>query len=266
MQRPGGPAPAPATPPPALAYWLSDDARIVVRAAARQVVDTTGVTSALRAAVTELDAAAIRSRWFDHAAAESFRRIAGHDPHAVALRLTNDERAALVACDPGLVAPLLDDDTRPARPVAVERTTRQPIDLPSPTGPVVVLDHDGISLTWAVAEFDGATVRVGRPSPGARIWARACEQTKVEPVDVEVVDASRRLTARAHPALSTLALARPDFRPGSGESVLLRLPDVVVVTPTAVAARVVTYAAPTPVLSIAAEGLPAEPTPASTVS
>jgi hypothetical protein len=143
----------------------------------------------------------------------------------------------------------------------------EPITLPAgPAGPVVVLDHDGITLRWAVAEFDGANISVGQPSRAAGIWAKACETTRHELIDVEAQDATRRLVARAHPALSTLALARPEFRPGASESVLLPLPEVVVLAPAAVAARVVAYAAPTPVLSIAADALPAEPTPATTVT
>lgn len=237
-----------------------------MRAAAQRTLDRPDPPQVLRDALLELDAAAVRSRWFDHPVAGSFRRIAGHLPDAVPLRLTDAEHDALVACDPALVGPLLDDDTRPARPVA-EKRPQEPITLPSrPAGPVVVLDHDGITLRWAVAEYDGAAVSVDQPSAAAGIWTQACENTRHELIDVELQDTARRLVANAHPALSTLALARPDFRPGAGESVLLRLPDIVVVAPTALAVRVVAYAAPTPVLSVPASALPTEPTPASTVS
>lgn len=250
------------TPPPALAYWLSAEALTAVRAVALRAASAADAPAALRAAVLELDAAAVRSRWFDHPAGESFRRVAGHDPDAVALRLTDAEHAALLACNPELVGPLLEDDTRRARPTAVAATAQPSI---RPAGPVVILDFDGINLTWAVAEFDGVTVHVGRPSPGAGIWTRACEETRVELVDVEIIDSARRFVARAHPALSSLALARPDCRPHPGEAVLLRLPDTVVVARADVSARIVLYAAPTQVLSVAAEALPAEPSPASTV-
>jgi len=238
-----------------------------VRAAAQQTVDRAEAPAALRTALTELDAAAIRSRWFDHPAADRFRRIAGHTPDAMTLRLTDSEHAALVACDPGLIGPLLDDDTQSARPAAAAPGRKAPmIELPpGPAGPVVVLDHDGINLRWAVAEYDGTTVSIAQPPLTAGIWTVACETTRHEVVDVEAQDAARRLVAKSHPALSTLALARPDLRPTAGETVLLRLPDVVVIAPTDIASRVAAYAAPIPVHSIPAEALPTEPKPASHV-
>jgi hypothetical protein len=266
VRHPGGPDNAPG-PPPALAYWLEAEAHAAVRAAAQQAIDHADTTPSLSTALTELDAAAVRSRWFDHPAAETYRRVAGHTPGAVTLRLTNSEHAALVACDPALIGPLLDDDTQPVRPAAAAPGRHDPmIELaPGPAGPVVVLDHDGINLRWAVAEYDGTTVSITQPPPTAGIWTLACETTRHEVVDIETQDSARRLVAKAHPALSTLALARPDLRPAADETVLLRLPDVVVIAPADIATRVAAYAAPIPVESIPAESLPTEPKPASHV-
>ncbi|HEX8002729.1 MAG TPA: hypothetical protein VF519_08540 [Mycobacteriales bacterium] len=238
-----------------------------MRAAAQQALSRAEGSPALRSALLELDAAVIRSRWFDHPAADTFRRIAGHTPAVAALRLTDSEHAALVACDPDVVGPLLDDDTQPARPTAAAAvSSHEPIELPpGPAGPVIVLDHYDTEFGWAVAEYDGITVSIGRPSRAAAIWTVACETTRHEVVDVQAQDAARRLVAKAHPALSTLALARPDLRPAPGEVVLLRLPDVVVIAPADLAARVAAYVAPVPVESISAEELPTAPKPATHV-
>lgn len=266
MHPEGGPTAITATPPPALAYWLPAEAWSVVRATAQRTLDAPGAPPALRAAVTELDAAAIRSRWFDHPAAATFRRVAGHDPDAVTVRLTAAERDALIACDPQLVTPLLEDDTRPTRPAAAGQNdrTEPTAPPPQPTGPVIVLDDSAGNLRWAVAEFDGITITVGTPSPVASIWTRAREVTQREAVDVDAVAGARRLVAHAHPGLSTLALARPEYRPAPGETVLLRLPDTVVIAPGSIASRVAAYAAPIPVTSVPAEQLPVQPAPAST--
>ena len=264
----GGLSAATATPPPALAYWLPAEVWTAVRAAAQRTLDAPGASPALRAALTELDAAAIRSRWFDHPAAATFRRVAGHDPNAVTVRLTAAERDALIGCDPDLVTPLLEDDTRPTRPAAAARNDQREVTAPAPprpAGPVIVLDDTTGNLRWAVAEFDGITITVGTPSPAATIWTRACEATQREAIDVDAVAGGRRLVAHAHPGLSTLALARPEYRPAAGETVLLRLPDTVVIAPGSIASRVAAYAAPIPVTSVPAEQLPVQPAPASTL-
>lgn len=267
MHPEGGPTAITATAPPALAYWLPAEAWTVVRATAQRTLDAPDAPPALRAALTELDAAAIRSRWFDHPAAASFRRVAGHDPDAVTVRLTAAERDALIACDRPLVTPLLEDDTRPARPAAADGNgpTGVVAPPPQPVGPVIVLDDRAGNLRWAVAEFDGITITVGTPSPVAAIWARACEVTQREVIDIDAVAGARRLVAHAHLGLSSLALARSEYRPAPGETVLLRLPDTVVIAPDPIASRVAAYAAPVPVTALAAEALPAQPTPASTL-
>lgn len=265
---PGGRAAAPGQPPPALAYWLSADDLRTVRAAAQRAA-ASAATPALLDALTELDAAEIRSRWFDHPSAPTFRHVAGHGADAVALRLTNTEHHALADADVA-VADLLDNDTRSAgpRPVKAPASTSGGASTkPSrAAGPVVVLECDSGGLAWAVAEFDGQVVHVSRPAPGAAPWDVAYHESLAELVDVVNVAAARRLIARTHPSLSSLALARADLRPAAGEVVLLHLPDVVVLAPAAVAARVAAYAAPVPVVALRAEAVPGLPSSATTTN
>jgi hypothetical protein len=251
--------------PPALAYWLTPADAAALAAVAQARLDTGDAPAALVEARRELDAAAIRARWFDPTAATSFRRIARLERQAVAARLTADERDALLACDPALVEPLLDPSRLGVtlRAVGTDTEAPEPITLPNlPGGPVLVLaDHEREHVGWALGELAAGALRTTRPHPTDPAWSRAHDESRKQHIDVDLDTdrGARRLIVPSLPALSTLALARPEFQPGPGEAVLLHLPFVVAITTAALAARVVAYASPVDVRLVADNAVPAVP-------
>lgn len=246
--------------PPALAYWLTPADTTAITDAARATAGTGNSPSPLADALTELDAAAIRRRWFDPQHAADHRRIGRLEPATITARLTAEERDALIRCDPHSIAPIF-DATAGRTPWIGPQETPGPITLPTvPDEPVLVLtedsDHD---LHWTLGSLDGATLRTYRPDPDHPAWEQACHTSRGQKVAVEHAAGARRLHVAAAPGLSSLALARPDLRPGPGEAALLRLPDVVVIAPESLARRVAAYAHPAVIRLVAADALPATP-------
>lgn len=246
--------------PPALAYWLSPSDTATIADAARATVGTPDVSSPLTDALTELDAATIRRRWFDSQDAADHRRIGRLEPATITARLTAGERDALIACDPPSIAPIFDPSTR-RTPWIGPQEPPGPITLPTPpSGPVVVLTEDSDrELAWALGSLDGTKLRIDRPPPEHTAWGQAHDTARGQHVAVELEAGARRVHVPTAPALSTLALARREHRPGPGEAALLRLPDVVVIAPESLAARVAAYAHPAVVRLVRADALPASP-------
>jgi hypothetical protein len=249
----------------ALAYWLAPrDAAALVHAVDARLATGTAAP-ALADARRELDAAMVRLRWFDPPSAVSHRRVAHLDPGTVPVRLTAEEKVALTACDPALVTALLDStghrEPDPAAPPSDHAEPASPITLTDRrAGAVLVLDDDSATgVAWALGELDGGVLRTSRPHPDDPAWEQACDEARRQYVDVDTEGAARRLVARGVPALSSLALARPELRPGPGEAVLLRLPFIVVIAPEPLAARIAEFTYPVDVRLVAPDALPATP-------
>jgi hypothetical protein len=239
---------------------LSPADKATITGAAQAAVGGSTASPPLADALTELDAATIRRRWFDSQDAATHRRIGRLDPDTITARLTADERDALIACDRDLIAPIFDATTR-RTPWIGPQATPEPITLPrSPDEQVMVLiEDDNRELAWALGSLDGATVHIDRPHPDHPAWDQACHTSRGQNVAVEHASGARRLHIPGAPGLSSLALGRPDLRPGPGEAALLRLPDIVVIAPESLAGRVAAYAHPAVVRLVAADALPATP-------
>lgn len=210
----------------------------------------------------ELDAAPIRSRWFESRSAAGLRRIAGWGGDAVEMRLNAAERAALLACDlDPSVRRAVEGPPDPAPPI--DPADAVAADAPSGSSgePVALLAELDGELTWTVGVAEGGHVLASQPPPDDdRIWTAAWQAAGRLEVTVEELAGARRLVTPAEPALATAALARTDLRSMPADSALvLRLPDVVAIASTRLATRIALHTYPVLVRVVHPATLPAFP-------
>lgn len=248
-------------PPVGLAVWVRPEQHAALLTAVDARLGRGEPTAALTDVRVELDAAPIRSRWFQSGSAADLRRIAGWGTNAVEMRVSPAERTELLACDlDPAVRRAVEGPPDPAPPL--DPADREPEPSSSWSGePVALLaEHDG-ELAWTVGVPDNGHVLASQPpSDDDAVWTAAWQAAGRLEVKVEELAGARRLVTPADPALATAALARTDLRSLPADSALvLRLPDVAVIAPARLATRIALHAYPVRVRVVHPATLPPYP-------
>jgi hypothetical protein len=244
-----------------LAVWVRPEQHAALLAAVDARIGRGKPAAPLADVRVELDAAPIRSRWFQSGSAVGLRRIAGWGVNAVEMRVSPTERAELLACD-------LDPEMRravegpPDPSPPLDHADREPAQTSWWSGePVALLTEHNGELAWTVGVSEGGHVLASQPPPeDDAVWTAAWQAAGRLEVKVEELAGARRLVTPADPALATAALARTDLRSLPADSALvLRLPDVAVIAPVRVAARIALHAYPVRVRVVHPATLPPYP-------
>ena len=247
-----------------LAVWVASAEHAELVAAVDKRLEAGPGSATLGDVRLELDAAAVRSRWFDPPQAATLRRIAGMSPDAVALRLAPAERQALLdECDLSpAVRRTVVGPPAPLPPTSARRPPAEPSSRGCGGEPVALLTEQGGALTWMVGVAEEGGVLAWHASANEPIWTAAWQASGRLPVEVDEVAGARRLVTPCDPKLATAALARADLRDIAADTaLLLSLPQTVVLAPALLAGRVALHAYPTPVRLLPVADLPPFPLP-----